>query len=298
MNNYVTLDFNKKHPGLFGDVDAMTEPLWQWDYGMILVVKGLPTKDTTEIHFYQKDSHRLAYRIAPEVEDVDIDDDDELHVYIPNLMLEVQQNIEVFVYITSKNVGQTVRKGIIPIKGRAQPADYVNPDKEEEVSNMYEAMVSLSHDVAEKAIEVGQTAEAVEQVAEEINQIKGEIDQTAETISQTAAEVSQTAVVVSENAQAVEDAKAIVEADKEIVESLMRNIDDVPTEGSENLVKSGGVWEAIQEGGGGTYDYNMLTNKPTINGRELSGDMELEDIGDVPIPDEDIVEAVNSAFSA
>jgi hypothetical protein len=40
--------------------------------------------------------------------------------------------------------------------------------------------------------------------------------------------------------------------------------------------------EVIEEGGGGgggTDDYNQLKNKPTIGGKELEGDMSLEDIG-------------------
>lgn len=32
-------------------------------------------------------------------------------------------------------------------------------------------------------------------------------------------------------------------------------------------------------GGGGTTDYNQLTNKPTINGTIVKGDLTLEDIG-------------------
>lgn len=41
----------------------------------------------------------------------------------------------------------------------------------------------------------------------------------------------------------------------------------------ETLGSSGGG------GGTGTKDYNQLTNKPTINGTALQGDLTLEDIG-------------------
>lgn len=34
-----------------------------------------------------------------------------------------------------------------------------------------------------------------------------------------------------------------------------------------------------QGGGGGTKDYNELTNKPSINGKELVGDMTSQDLG-------------------
>lgn len=49
-------------------------------------------------------------------------------------------------------------------------------------------------------------------------------------------------------------------------------------------------------GSGGTNDYNDLINKPTIGGKEIEGDMDLDDIGDVPISDEDIIDAVSRAF--
>lgn len=61
---------------------------------------------------------------------------------------------------------------------------------------------------------------------------------------------------------------------------------------SENLV------DQIAEGGGGTTDYNQLDNKPSIEGHTLSGDMTLEDIGDIPITDEVIISAVDNAFQA
>jgi len=49
-------------------------------------------------------------------------------------------------------------------------------------------------------------------------------------------------------------------------------------------------------GGGGTSDYNQLSNLPSIEGNTLKGDMSLEDIGDTPIPTETIQDAVTAAF--
>ena len=36
--------------------------------------------------------------------------------------------------------------------------------------------------------------------------------------------------------------------------------------------------KALEEGGGGTTDYNDLDNKPSINGVELKGNITLEEI--------------------
>ena len=40
-----------------------------------------------------------------------------------------------------------------------------------------------------------------------------------------------------------------------------------------------GKWREFQGGGGGTSDYDDLTNKPTINGETLTGDMTAADLG-------------------
>lgn len=50
------------------------------------------------------------------------------------------------------------------------------------------------------------------------------------------------------------------------------------------------------KGGGGTSDYNQLSNLPSIGGNTLKGDMSLEDIGDTPIPTKTIQDAVTAAF--
>ena len=49
-------------------------------------------------------------------------------------------------------------------------------------------------------------------------------------------------------------------------------------------------------GGSGTTNYNELSNKPTIEGNVLQGDMSLEDIGDTVIDNETIQNAVTAAF--
>lgn len=57
------------------------------------------------------------------------------------------------------------------------------------------------------------------------------------------------------------------------------------------------LYEIAQKGGGGgTKDYNDLINKPTIEGQELSGNLTLDDIGDEPISDDEIIDAINEAF--
>lgn len=53
--------------------------------------------------------------------------------------------------------------------------------------------------------------------------------------------------------------------------------DTMPKKGSNNAVTSDGIAKAIEQGGGGggTSDYTLLTNKPKINGVELTGNKTL-----------------------
>lgn len=55
--------------------------------------------------------------------------------------------------------------------------------------------------------------------------------------------------------------------------------DSSPTQGSQNPVTSGGIYNAIQEAGGGTDDYTDLTNKPQINGNTLEGNKTAANLG-------------------
>lgn len=47
----------------------------------------------------------------------------------------------------------------------------------------------------------------------------------------------------------------------------------------DKYLKSDGTWATVSGGGGGTTNYNSLTNKPSINGVELIGNKTLEQLG-------------------
>lgn len=47
----------------------------------------------------------------------------------------------------------------------------------------------------------------------------------------------------------------------------------------DKYLKSDGTWATVSGGGGGTTNYNGLTNKPSVNGVELIGNKTLEQLG-------------------
>lgn len=53
---------------------------------------------------------------------------------------------------------------------------------------------------------------------------------------------------------------------------------------AENLNEIQDAIIALERGGGGTSDYNDLTNKPSIGGVTLSGNKSLSDIGAIAAP--------------
>lgn len=52
----------------------------------------------------------------------------------------------------------------------------------------------------------------------------------------------------------------------------------------------------FSEGGGGTLNYNALTNKPSINDVVLMGNKTFEDLGDMPLTNLEIKEMFDRIF--
>lgn len=81
--------------------------------------------------------------------------------------------------------------------------------------------------------------------------------------------------IVRINGKAVKDLAAA--ADIEVINTEIGNLSDLDTTDKSSLVAA--INEAAQSGGGGTSDYNDLTNKPSINNVTLTGDKSLSDLG-------------------
>lgn len=70
-------------------------------------------------------------------------------------------------------------------------------------------------------------------------------------------------------------------------------ISDAPKD-SKTYGRNNGIWKEITSSGGGTDDYNNLSNKPTINNVELSGNKTSANLGLQPAGDYATNESVNN----
>lgn len=87
--------------------------LYQYDYGQRLVLEGLNLPVAYEVHFSNDEHGESVTQIA-----------DSTGVDIPDMLLTTGQKIYVWVYLhNTENDGETVYKGIIPVKERAMPKD-------------------------------------------------------------------------------------------------------------------------------------------------------------------------------
>lgn len=66
----------------------------------------------------------------------------------------------------------------------------------------------------------------------------------------------------------------------------------------DKYLKSDGTWATVSGGGGGTTNYNSMTNKPSINGVELIGNKSLEDLGISGVTEEQLDEAIDDERTA
>ena len=70
-------------------------------------------------------------------------------------------------------------------------------------------------------------------------------------------------------------ANAVIETQEEINKIV---IDQTYAPTSENAQSGNAVAEAVAKSGGGTTDYELLDNKPQINGIELNGNLTAEEL--------------------
>lgn len=90
-----------------------TIPLWQYDYGMVLLPVGVDLPDAYEVHFANVKSATTVTSIG-----------DANGVAIPDSVLLSGKNINAYIYLHSgENDGETVYHVIIPVNDRAQPTN-------------------------------------------------------------------------------------------------------------------------------------------------------------------------------
>lgn len=106
MDNIITAQLKK------GET-SRTIPLWQYDYGMVLLPVGVELPDAYEVHFANGKNEDSVTSIG-----------DESGVLIPDSMFLSGKNINAWVYLHSgEDDGETVYSVVIPVNDRAKPTN-------------------------------------------------------------------------------------------------------------------------------------------------------------------------------
>lgn len=113
-NNIATAVFRE------GECYSRTSGTWQYDYGQILRIQGLNLPKAVEIHFSLEETGGTSVTRIGTTKDSVTD------VPIPDSMLENEEsdqnyNVYAFVFLTTRNSGNTEYRIKIPIKARPKP---------------------------------------------------------------------------------------------------------------------------------------------------------------------------------
>ncbi len=101
------------------------DSLYQWDRNQELVISGLELTSAPEVHF-ARDQDKLAI-----VRQATLDADGAIRVEVPNNLLQKKHRINAYVYTREGEAAQTVCRIVIPVIGRAKPADWEGEDEVE-----------------------------------------------------------------------------------------------------------------------------------------------------------------------
>lgn len=199
MSHIITADFNG------GANPAIDKSAWQYDYGAILVIKGLDLPANVEIHFATTGYGEIAEtRVGTST-------DGTTTVAIPDRLLEMPERrdyrIYAYIYLTDADSGHTEYKISIYVRARPKPGEQ-HPDTDEDhpLSDAVQA-VSAAAGRAESA--AGAAADSAE---------------TARTAEESASKDAAAAKEAVE--QTAEDAKQVA-ADREAVEQARDHVDKV-----------------------------------------------------------------------
>ena len=119
----------------FGGVRTVTaNPLWQYDYGQVLVIRGLNLPDLYEVHFGQSKTGNAVTVIGTE-DGVDI----------PDSYLETAGEFYAWIYLhTGENDGETEYQIKIPVKERAKPThETPTPVQQTEIEQLIATLENL-----------------------------------------------------------------------------------------------------------------------------------------------------------
>lgn len=119
-----------------GSKNALSNPLWQYDYGQILQIKGIALPSVYEVHFGKDKTGTSVTAIGTEE-----------GVAIPDELLETEGTIYAWVYLhSSESDGETRYQINIPITKRAKPThEEPTPVQQTEI----ERLIALAEEIVE-----------------------------------------------------------------------------------------------------------------------------------------------------
>lgn len=105
--------------------------LTQWDYGQKLHIKGLELPEVAQIHFCNITQKEAIVMPLTKHDDAWICE-------IPNVLLEYNYDIKAWIFVTSKEQGETVKTIYLKVEKRAKPQDFIseNPDATDILSDV------------------------------------------------------------------------------------------------------------------------------------------------------------------
>lgn len=178
---------------------ARATPLYQYDYGQVLVFKGITLPTAYEVHFSNEQFGESTTQIG-----------DENGVLIPYAYLTSGETVYAWVYLhTSEDDGETVYMVEIPVRKRASITDE-QPTPEEQ-SAITQAIAALQSAVAR----TDSSAEAAAQSATDAAESAQNAAQSAQDAADSAiqANTSATAAAASESNSAASEANAQASAE-------------------------------------------------------------------------------------
>lgn len=120
--------------------EVSSTPAYQWDTGQILRVYGLndvTTDAVIEAHFCDKTCERAIVRLATR-------NGDYYQAPIPNILLENDYDINVFLYVIDGDCKYTIRKVKIPVNKRTRPEDFINEPDPTETTLLEQALNNIN----------------------------------------------------------------------------------------------------------------------------------------------------------
>ena len=135
-----------------GSNKAKARDIWQWDYGQILRIQGLPLPSAVEIHFSLNEHGGEAVRR------IGITKDGVTDVVIPDSMVENESaygdsyKFYAYIYLTDEESGQTEYEIECVVKTRSKPEGYVSGD------STFADILKTVNEIAEDKVDIPASA--------------------------------------------------------------------------------------------------------------------------------------------